>query len=46
MREYAARGDVVVLSVDDALSPEVKFPVAQQQIAAVMRWSLQRPDAC
>lgn len=24
-----------------ALSPEVKFPVAQQQIAAVVRWARQ-----
>jgi acetyl esterase len=39
MREYAARGDIVVIGVDYALSPEVKFPVAQQQIAAVARWA-------
>jgi acetyl esterase len=37
MREYAARADIVVIGVDYALSPEVKFPVAQQQIAAVAR---------
>ncbi|WP_129640838.1 alpha/beta hydrolase [Peristeroidobacter agariperforans] len=41
MREYAARGDIVVLGVDYALSPEVKFPVAQEQIAAVVRWARQ-----
>lgn len=41
MREYAARGDLVVIGVDYALSPEVKFPVAQQQIAAVARWARQ-----
>jgi acetyl esterase len=41
MREYAARADVVVIGVDYALSPEVKFPVAQQQIAAVVRWARQ-----
>ncbi len=39
MREYAARADIVVIGVDYALSPEVKFPVAQQQIAAVVRWA-------
>ncbi|MBM0103412.1 alpha/beta hydrolase [Steroidobacter sp. S1-65] len=39
MREYAARADVVVIGVDYALSPEVKFPVAQQQVAAVVRWA-------
>lgn len=39
MREYAARADAVVIGVDYALSPEVKFPVAQQQIAAVARWA-------
>ena len=42
MREYAARADVVVIGVDYALSPEVKFPVAQQQIAEVVRWARQR----
>jgi acetyl esterase len=41
MREYAARADIVVIGVDYALSPEVKFPVAQQQIAAVVRWARQ-----
>lgn len=39
MREYAARADVVVIGVDYALSPEAKFPVAQRQIAAVVRWA-------
>ncbi len=39
MREYAARADIVVIGVDYALSPEVKFPVAQQQIASVVRWA-------
>lgn len=39
MREYAARADVVVIGVDYALSPEVKFPVAQRQIAQVVRWA-------
>jgi acetyl esterase len=39
MREYAARADVVVIGVDYALSPEVKFPTAQLQIAHVVRWA-------
>lgn len=45
MREYAARADVVVIGVDYALSPEVKFPVAQQQVAAVVRWARQHGSA-
>lgn len=39
MREYAARADVVVIGVDYALAPEAKFPVAQRQIAHVVRWA-------
>lgn len=39
MREYAARAGVAVLGVDYALSPEVKFPVALEQIVAVVRWA-------
>lgn len=39
MREYAARADVVVMGVDYALAPEAKFPIAQQQIAQVVRWA-------
>lgn len=39
MREYAARADVVVIGVDYALAPEAKFPVAQHQIAHVVRWA-------
>lgn len=39
MREYAARADVVVIGVDYSLSPEVKFPVAQRQVAEVVRWT-------
>jgi acetyl esterase len=41
MREYAARADVVVIGVDYALAPEAKFPIAQQQIAQVVRWARQ-----
>lgn len=45
MREYAARADTVVIGVDYALSPEAKFPVAQQQIAAVARWARQHSSS-
>jgi acetyl esterase len=38
MREYAARADVVVIGVDYALSPEMKFPFALEQIAGVVAW--------
>ncbi|HEY0683835.1 MAG TPA: alpha/beta hydrolase [Steroidobacter sp.] len=44
MREYAACADVVVIGVDYALSPEVKFPVAQRQIAEVVRWARRHSD--
>jgi acetyl esterase len=36
-REYAAAGDVAVVSVDYALSPEAKFPRALEECAAVAR---------
>lgn len=38
MREYAARADMVVVGVDYALSPEARFPVALEQVVAVVRW--------
>lgn len=38
MREYAARSGMAVIGVDYALSPEAKFPVAQDQIVGVVRW--------
>lgn len=38
MREYAARTGVVVIGVDYALSPEVKFPVALEQVVDVVAW--------
>ncbi len=38
MREYAARADVIVVGVDYALSPEARFPVALEQVVAVVRW--------
>ena len=36
-REYAVAGDVAVVSVDYALSPEAKFPRALEECAAVVR---------
>jgi acetyl esterase len=36
-REYAAAGDVAVVSVDYALSPEAKFPRALEECTAVVR---------
>ena len=49
-REYAAAGDVVVVSVDYSLSPEAKFTRALEECAAVVRhlaeygseWSIDR----
>lgn len=38
MREYAARAGVIVVGVDYALSPEARFPVALEQVVAVVRW--------
>ncbi|MBV9784991.1 MAG: alpha/beta hydrolase [Acidisphaera sp.] len=37
-RELAAAGDVAVVSVDYALSPEAKFPQALEECAEVVRW--------
>jgi acetyl esterase len=37
-REYAAAGEVAVVSVDYALSPEAKFPQAVEEGAAVTRY--------
>jgi acetyl esterase len=37
-REYAAGGEVAVVSVDYALSPEAKFPQALEECAAVARY--------
>jgi acetyl esterase len=39
MRELAARAGVVVLGIDYALSPEAKFPVALEQVCAVVRFA-------
>jgi acetyl esterase len=38
MREYAARAGVLVVGVDYALSPESRYPVALNQVVAVVRW--------
>ncbi|MFL5256404.1 MAG: alpha/beta hydrolase [Rhodopila sp.] len=38
VREYAAAGEVNVVSVDYSLSPEAKFPAALEECAAVVRW--------
>ena len=38
VREYAAAGQVAVVSVDYALSPEAKFPHALEECAAVVRF--------
>ncbi|HET6238247.1 MAG TPA: alpha/beta hydrolase [Acetobacteraceae bacterium] len=37
-REYAAAGEVAVVSVDYALSPEAKFPQAVEECAAATRY--------
>lgn len=37
-REYAAAGDVAVVSVDYSLSPEAKFPRALEECAAVVHY--------
>lgn len=38
MREYASRAGVIVAGVDYTLSPEARFPVALEQIAAAISW--------
>jgi acetyl esterase len=37
MREYAARAQVLVIGVDYPLSPESRFPIAQDEVCAVLR---------
>ena len=37
MREYAARAGICVIGVDYSLSPEARFPVALEEIIAVVR---------
>ena len=41
MREYAARSGGAVIGVDYSLSPEVRFPVALEEIAEVVQWLCQ-----
>ena len=43
-REYAAAGQVAVVSVDYALSPEAKFPQALLECAAVVQFVAERGD--
>jgi acetyl esterase len=38
MREYADRAGVVVAGVDYSRSPEVRFPVARNEVGAVVDW--------
>jgi len=45
MREYAARADVVVIGMDYDRSPEVRFPVALEQVVAVVRWAASQAEA-
>ena len=42
MRELAARAGAVVVGVDYALSPEAKYPVALDQVCAVLRYVAER----
>ena len=44
-REYAAAGQVAVVSVDYALSPEAKFPQALLECAAVVQFVAERGTA-
>ena len=37
MREYAARAGICVIGIDYSLSPEARFPVALEEIIAVVR---------
>jgi acetyl esterase/lipase len=38
MREFAHRGGMAVVGVDYALSPEVRYPTALNQVVAVVHW--------
>ena len=38
MREYAARAGIVVVGLDYSLSPEAKFPVAQEEAVSAVDW--------
>lgn len=41
MREYAGRSGVTVIGIDYSLSPEVRFPVALEQIVDVLDYAVQ-----
>jgi acetyl esterase len=38
MREYAARSGCAVVGIDYSLSPEARFPIALDEVAAVCAW--------
>lgn len=38
MREYASRADIAVIGIDYSLAPEAKFPVAIDEVCAVLAW--------
>lgn len=38
MREFAHRGEMAVVGVDYALSPEARYPTALNQVVAVVHW--------
>lgn len=38
MREYAAAGDFIVIGVDYPLSPEARYPIALNQVLALIDW--------
>ncbi len=44
MREFAARAQIAVVGVDYALSPEVKYPVALDQVLAIARLLAHEPS--
>ena len=44
MREYAGRSGVTVIGIDYALSPEVRFPVALEQIVDVLSFAMNHGD--
>lgn len=44
MREYAARAGVTVIGIDYTRSPEVRFPVALEQIIDVLHYAFEHAD--
>ncbi len=45
MREYAGRSGAIVIGIDYSLSPEVRFPVALEQIVDVVAHIIENGDA-